>query len=77
MTDAELEQAARELIDDLVELRHTRGITQTQVATRMRTSASNVSSYENHRRTPGITVLLKYADAIGADITFITRRSRR
>ena len=75
MNNAELKQAAHELIDDLVELRLNRGLSQTVVAERMGTTRSNVSAYEHHRRMPGMAVLIKYANAVGAEITFVTRRS--
>ena len=74
MTTAELRTAARELIDDLVELRLNRGLTQADVAKSMGTSASAVNHYEHHRREPGLLVLMRYANAVGADLTFVMRR---
>lgn len=74
LADDELRLAARDLIDDLVELRLNRGLTQAKIAKIVGTSASAVSCYEHHRRTPGLLVLLRYAAAVGADLTFVMRR---
>lgn len=68
MTTPELTQAAHDLIDDLVELRYNRGLTQRQVAARMGTSPPNVSCFEHKRRMPGLSLILRYADA-GARIS--------
>ena len=80
MTTAELNaaayaRAARNLIDDLVELRLNQMLTQAEVARAMGTSAPAVNHYEHHRREPGLRWLMRYADAVGAEITFVMRRS--
>ena len=75
MTGAELRQAAHELVDDLVELRLNRGISQGEIAECIGINRTAVSCFEHHRRDPRLITLLRYADAVGAEIGFTMRRS--
>lgn len=75
MTPAEIRLAAFDLIEDLAELRLNKGLTQAEVARRAGTSAPCINYIEKHKRNPGLDVLLRYADAVGADLTFVMRRS--
>jgi transcriptional regulator with XRE-family HTH domain len=63
--------AIARLIDSLVQVREKRDLTQSEVADRMETTQSSVSSFERLSGDPKVSTLLRYADAVGADLDFI------
>lgn len=75
MTTAEILGEATAIVNDLIELRHDRGLTQAQVAKMCGISTPAIANFERCRYLPGLFVLLRYADAVGADLTFVMRRS--
>lgn len=68
---AEYEQLESEfsLVDKLLSMRVSAGLTQEQVAKRMQTQKSNISRLERGNSNPSWTTLLKYAHACGFDLT--------
>jgi transcriptional regulator with XRE-family HTH domain len=56
-------------------LRAQAGLTQTELAARAGLSRPVLSAYENGRRQPGVAVLARLADAVGATLTVADRRS--
>jgi transcriptional regulator with XRE-family HTH domain len=73
MTPAEA--AAHDLIDQLVELRRVRGLTQAEVADRIGISRPSVCMLERHYHgLPNIVTLLRYAEGVGAEVTVTVRR---
>lgn len=58
------------LIDGLVLVREKHSLTQAEVAERMDTTQSSVSSFERQGGDPKLSTLLRYADAVGAEIDF-------
>jgi transcriptional regulator with XRE-family HTH domain len=63
--------AIARLIDSLVQSREKRDLTQLQVAERMDTTQSSVSSFERQGGDPKISTVLRYADAVEADVEFL------
>lgn len=59
------------LIDGLVHVREKHDLTQAQVAERMETTQSSVSNIERQSGDPKLSTLLRYADAVGAEIDFM------
>jgi transcriptional regulator with XRE-family HTH domain len=59
------------LLDALVQIREKRGLTQTRVAELMDTTQSSVSNFERQGGDPKVSTLLRYADAVGAEIDFM------
>ncbi|ALS98918.1 helix-turn-helix domain-containing protein [Lacimicrobium alkaliphilum] len=57
------------LIDKLLTMRTTAGLTQEQVAERMKTQKSNISRLERGNANPSWATLLKYAHACGFDLS--------
>jgi DNA-binding XRE family transcriptional regulator len=57
-----------ELAAELIGARAKAGLTQAQVARRMRTSQSAVARMESGDRLPSTSSLLKYARAVGRDL---------
>ena len=74
-TSVELRTVAHQLIDDLVELRATRGYTQASIGRRIGICRAAVANFEAKRYSPSLEVLLRYATAVGAEITFVMARS--
>lgn len=62
-----------ELIDQLSDLRRTRGLSQTEVAARMGTSQSALARLESGVADVRVSTLERYAAALGADIGFAIR----
>lgn len=60
----------RQLIDQLIQLRKRRGLTQRQLAERMGTTQAVVSLMERLRRRPRYSMLQRYARACDARINF-------
>lgn len=56
------------LIETLVRLREELKLTQTDVARRMETTQSSVSSFERSGGDPRLSTILRYADALGAEV---------
>jgi len=59
----------RELVQRLVSLRKSRGLTQTEVARRMGIVQGSVQSIERGD-DPRISTIFRYARALGAQVTF-------
>lgn len=57
------------LIDKLLTMRTNAGLTQAQVAERMKTQKSNISRLERGNANPSWATLLKYAHACGFDLS--------
>lgn len=76
MTTAEIVSEATAIVNQLVELRRDRRLTQAQVAKMCGVSTPVIGNFERCKNLPGLFVLLRYAKAVGADLTFVTRRSR-
>lgn len=68
---SEYEQLESEfkLIDQLLSMRASAGLTQEQVADKMQTKKSNVSRLETGSTNPSWSTLLKYADACGFELS--------
>ncbi|WP_197514733.1 helix-turn-helix transcriptional regulator [Mycobacterium sp. 852013-50091_SCH5140682] len=58
-----------DVVDQLVAIRKAKGLKQATVAKRMCVTRPMVCHIERGYRTPNISTLLRYADAIGARIT--------
>jgi transcriptional regulator with XRE-family HTH domain len=58
-----------DVVHQIAAVRVRNGLTQTQVARRMRVSASGISAIERGYRSPNLSTLLRYASACGATIT--------
>ncbi len=58
-----------ELIDQLLKMRITAGLTQEELALRMGTKKSNICRLEKGNTNPSWNVLKKYANACGFNIT--------
>ena len=61
------------LIESLVELRKTQGLTQAQVAERMGRSQPSVSDFERLGGDPHLSTIRRYALAVGASVHHIVR----
>ena len=70
--DSTRANAKPDIIRQLVEARHRKGMTQSQVATQMGTTASAVARLESgggkKRHSPSLRTLKMYAEAIGYNI---------
>lgn len=73
ITSSELRHLAEELIEDLVEYRLNSGLTQQQVAHRIGINHTAISAFEHHRRNPGLEAVIRYADALGLELTFVAK----
>ena len=62
------------LIDQLLSMRSSAGLTQEQVAERMQTSKSSISRLERGNAIPSWSTLLKYAQACGFEMRFKPQR---
>jgi transcriptional regulator with XRE-family HTH domain len=58
------------LIAELVRLRRDRGLSQTEVAARMRTSQSALARLESGRSDARMSTVTRYAAAVGATVGF-------
>jgi transcriptional regulator with XRE-family HTH domain len=63
-----MQQSRRRLLDDLVARREAMGLSQTEVAARMRTSQSAVARLEGRRADLRVSTLERYAAAVGLRI---------
>lgn len=68
-----LAEADDELIERLVQMRIDKGLTQKQVAERMRRDKAAVSNFERLSADPHLSTIRRYAAAIGACITHDVR----
>lgn len=57
------------LIDELLSMRASAGLTQEQLAEKMQTKKSNVSRLETGNTNPSWSTLRKYADACGFELS--------
>jgi ribosome-binding protein aMBF1 (putative translation factor) len=64
---------AEALIADLVELRRRRGLSQTEIATRMGTSQSALARMESGRSDLRLSTVARYAEALEVDLAFAIR----
>jgi transcriptional regulator with XRE-family HTH domain len=67
---AEMGEARRRLVDELVVRRRASGLSQTEVAARMGTSQSAVARLEASAGDLRVTTLERYAAAVGAEIAW-------
>lgn len=63
--------AIARLIETLVRARERLGLRQVQVAKAMGTTQSAISNFERVGGDPKMSTVLRYADAIGADVQFM------
>jgi transcriptional regulator with XRE-family HTH domain len=59
------------LIDSLVEIREKRQLTQARVSELMDTTQSSVSGFERQSGDPKLSTVLRYADAVGAEVNIL------
>ena len=64
------------LIDQLISMRSKAGLTQEQVAERMKTQKSNISRMERGNSNPSWATLLKYAHACGFELSIQPRKGQ-
>lgn len=62
------------LIDQLLSMRNSAGLTQAQVATKMGTQKSNISRLEKGNSNPNWNTLLSYADACGYELAIAAKK---
>lgn len=62
------------LIDQLLSMRNTAGLTQAQVASKMGTQKSNICRLEKGNSNPSWNTLLSYAHACGFELAIATKR---
>ena len=67
---AEMAEARRQLVDELVARRRAQGLSQTVVAARMGTSQSAVARLEASAGDLKVSTLERYAAAVGAPIAW-------
>ncbi|WP_373202654.1 helix-turn-helix transcriptional regulator [Mycobacterium marinum] len=65
----------RELIAALINIRQSRGLTQSNVAHRMHVCVSTVGHFEAGTHTPNLSTVMRYAKAVGARLTASATRS--
>lgn len=65
------------LIDQLISMRTKAGLTQEELAKKLRTSKSNISRIEHGRGNPGLGTLSKYAAACGFRVKLETAENDR
>jgi ribosome-binding protein aMBF1 (putative translation factor) len=71
------DRTLRVLVDDLVAARSAAGMTQAEIAARMRTTKSAISRLESGSRTrPTLSTIEKYASAVGALVEIRVRMKR-
>lgn len=63
------EMDIRDLVTQLVAVRYARNMNQEMVAERMGVTSARVGHIETGYRTPNLSTILRYADAIGAELT--------
>jgi DNA-binding XRE family transcriptional regulator len=75
LSKSDSKQAKPDIIRQLVEMRHRKGMTQSQVAIQMGTTASAVARLESgggkKRHSPSLRTLKLYAEAIGYNIAMM------
>jgi ribosome-binding protein aMBF1 (putative translation factor) len=62
--------ARKKLLGDLCDARKASGLTQTEVAARMETSASTVARLERGEINPTLSTVQRFAAAVGKQVTF-------
>ncbi|HUR47964.1 MAG TPA: helix-turn-helix transcriptional regulator [Acidimicrobiales bacterium] len=72
----EMAARRRELAEDLVERRTRLGLSQTEVAARMRTSQSAVARFESGEADVRLSTLERYAAAIGCTLDWKLRKDQ-
>ena len=65
--------SARTFMAHLARIRRSRGLSQVEVAKRMRVTDASVSMLESGRRTPSLDTLILYANAVGAELVLNKR----
>lgn len=65
-----LTRGARRLVRDLVRVRDQRGLSRSQLADAIGIHKSGVSRFERQASSPRLETVLRYAQAVGADIMF-------
>ena len=64
------------LIDQLLNMRKTAGLTQSEVAEKMMTQKSNISRLEKGNANPSWSTLSKYARACGFELVLMPQKIR-
>lgn len=59
--------------DKIRTLREESGMTQRQIASRLKVSASTIGMYEQGRRTPGLELVVAYADLFSVTTDYLLR----
>ncbi|BBZ51240.1 helix-turn-helix transcriptional regulator [Mycobacterium heidelbergense] len=65
-----LTRGARRLVRDLVRVRDQRGFSRSQLADAIGIHKSGISRFERQETSPRLETVLRYAQAVGADIMF-------
>lgn len=68
MQEQVLRAQMRHFADQCIRIREKRGLTESEVARRMYTSSGHIMKLESNRADVRLSTLLRYADAIGAEV---------
>lgn len=63
-----LSRPEAEVLNRLVQVRRHHGLSTTEVARRMNVTQASISNFENGHNSPTLAKLLRYAQAVGAEI---------
>jgi predicted transcriptional regulator len=72
----EMAERRRQLLADLVSRRQSAGLSQTEVAARMRTSQSSIARLESGQADVRLSTLERYAAAVGSRLEWQLREGR-
>lgn len=65
--------SVQEIVTALIRIRYANHLTQSDVASRMCVSTPAIAHFERQRRCPNLSTVLRYADAVGATLTVVSR----
>lgn len=68
MQEQVLRAQMRHFADQCIRIREKRGLTESEVARRMYTSSGHIMKLESNRADVRLSTLLRYADAVGAEV---------
>ncbi len=66
-------EASSRVIDALIEERHKKGMTQTELASSCSLTQSGIAHLESKKASPQLDTLMKVATALGCDIKVVRR----